>query len=140
MTGENCWLGKHIATCPRCQRRITDFNRVALAFSLLKTQPHSLDLLMKANTQAVNSLNHKLRTSTKADTLKQMRPEPGWLSVNGKYLQPLINLAACLAFVLLLKIGVFSSMEDFKESGETAVQNYYASRLDEQTYDDIFTA
>jgi hypothetical protein len=113
------WLQTHIANCPKCQKRLYRLGKVKLAFTLVKSQPHSLDLLMRANTQT--------------------RPEPHWLFSRSKHLQSLLGTAACLAFILLLKVGLFNSVEDFKHKGDNVVRNYCAKHLDQETFDEIFT-
>ena len=133
------WLQTHVANCPRCQKRLYRLGRVNLAFTLVKSQPHNLNLLMRANTQTINSLKHSLRTAPKAEILKAVRPEPHWLFSHSKHLQSLLGTAACLAFILLLKVGLFNSVEDFKHKGDNVVRNYCAKRLDQETFDEIFT-
>jgi hypothetical protein len=66
------WIQNHIATCPRCQRRLARLGKVELAITLLKSRPHGLDLLMRANTQAIGVLKHSLRATTKAEYLRQL--------------------------------------------------------------------
>ena len=134
------WLQTHVAGCPKCQKRLYRLGKVELAFTLVKSQPHSLDLLMRANTQTINSLKHSLRKAPKAEMLKSARPEPHWLFARSKHLQSLLRTAACLAFILLLKVGLFNSVEDFKDKGDTVVRNYCAKHLDQETFDEIFTA
>ena len=134
------WFQAHIAGCPKCQKRLYRLGKVELAFTLVKSQPHNLDLLMRANTQTINSLKHSLRTAPKAEMLKSVRPEPHWLFARSKHLQSLLGTAACLAFILLLKVGLFNSVEDFKDKGDTVVRNYCAKHLDQETFDEIFTA
>ena len=46
------WLKDHIVNCPKCRRRLVSCGKVNLALSFMKTQPHSLDLLMRAETQS----------------------------------------------------------------------------------------
>jgi hypothetical protein len=133
------WLQTHIANCPKCQKRLYRLGKVKLAFTLVKSQPHSLDLLMRANTQTINTLKHSLRTAPKAEILKTARPEPHWLFSRSKHLQSLLGTAACLAFILLLKVGLFNSVEDFKHKGDNVVRNYCAKHLDQETFDEIFT-
>ena len=134
------WLQTHLANCPKCQKRIYRLGRVNLAFTLVKSQPHSLDLLMRANTQTINSLKHSLRSEPRAEMLKAVRPEPHWLFAHSRHLKSLLSTAACLAFILLLKIGLFYSVEDFKNKGDNVVRNYCAKHLDQETFDEIFSA
>jgi hypothetical protein len=80
----NC-LNNHIIHCPRCQRRLISCSKVNLALSFIKSQPHNLDLLMRANAQAVAVLKHTLREEPKAQELKRKLPEPKLLERCGKY-------------------------------------------------------
>jgi hypothetical protein len=134
------WLQNHLADCPKCCKRLQRFGRVNLAFTLLKSQPHSLNLLKRANAQTINVLNHGLRAAPKAQELKIAKPHPHWLFAKSKHIHSLFSTAACLAFILLLKVGLFRSVEDFKDTGDTVVKNYCAKHLDQQMFDDIFNA
>ena len=135
---ETGWLQNHIFNCPRCQQRFNRIGKVNLALSLLKTQPHRLDLLMRANTQAINVLKHSLRNAPKAEKLREQHPEPKWFVRCNSFTQPAVNAAACMLVLVLLKMGVFSSMDNIQQHGTTAVQHYYARHLDQNTVNDIF--
>jgi hypothetical protein len=132
------WLQNHIADCPRCRQRIMRVGNVNLALSLLKTQPHSVDLLMNANTKAVNVLKHSLRNAPKAEKLRKVRPGPGWFQRYSKCAQSILNVAACVMVVLLLKIGTFSSMANLQKEGGDFVEEYYAKHLGQDYADEIF--
>jgi len=132
------WLQSHIANCPRCQRRLVSYGKVNLALSAIKSQPHKLDLLMSANAQAVGVLKHSLRQAPKARKLRTMLPEPKLLERCGKYSRSAVNVAACIAILLLMKIGVFSSMDMFQTQGQKVIKQYYASRVGEDLADEIF--
>ena len=41
------WVQRHLAACPRCRRQIAGNSRLRLALLLVKTQPHSPDLLRR---------------------------------------------------------------------------------------------
>jgi anti-sigma factor RsiW len=133
------WVRNHIANCPRCQRRVMLLGKVELAISLLKSQPHRLDLLMRANTQAIGVLKHSLRTTTKARLLRNVRPEPGIFERCARYKRSFANAAACIAIAVLLKSGAFSSAQVFESKGRKAVEHYYASQAGEDIARDIFT-
>lgn len=133
------WVQKHIANCSRCQRRIVSAGRVNLALSVMKSQPHKLDLLMRANAQAIGVLKHSLQRAPKACKLKTMLPKPKLLERWGKYAHPAANAAACIAILLLMKIGVFSSMDKFQTEGQKVVKQYYASHAGQEMADEIFT-
>ena len=93
---------------------------------------------MQANTQAINVLKHSLREAPKAAKLKNIRPEPKWFQRYGRGTQALANTAACIAVVLLLKVGVFSSMDTFQKQGKKTVEQYYAKHLGPDLAKDIF--
>lgn len=133
------WVRNHIADCPRCQRRVMLLGKVELAISLLKSQPHRLDLLKRANTQAIGVLKHSLRTTTKARLLRNVCPEPGIFERCARYKRSFANAAACIAIAVLLKSGAFSSAQVFESKGRKAVEHYYASQAGEDIARDIFT-
>jgi hypothetical protein len=113
--------------------------KVELAISLLKSQPHRLDLLMRANTQAIGVLKHSLRTTMKAEMLRKIQPEPGIFERCARYKRSFANAAACIAIAVLLKSGVFSSAQAFESQSRKAVEHYYASQAGEDIARDIFT-
>jgi len=132
------WLQNHITNCPRCQRRLVSYGKVNLAISAIKSQPHKLDLLMCANAQAIGVLKHSLRQAQKAKKLRTIRPEPKLRERFGKYASSAANIAACIAIMLLMKIGVFSSMDTFQTQGQKVIKQYYASRVGDDLADEIF--
>ncbi len=134
------WVRNHIAHCPRCRKRLALVGKVELALSVIKSQPHSLDLLMRANAQAIGVLKHSLRNTPKAQKLKAVLPEPKLLEACGKYKHSLANAVACLAVLFLMKIGIFSSMEKFQTQGSRAVKNYYTTHVGQEMADEIFSA
>ena len=134
------WLQNHIANCPRCQQRLNRTGKVNIALALLKSQPHTLDLLKRANTQAINVLKHTLRYAPKAEKLKDIRPEPKWFFRYYNLNRSIVNAAACILVLLLLKIGLFSSMDNIKQHGNIVLKNYYSKHLDQNTVSDIFDA
>ena len=134
------WVQSHIANCPRCQRRLVSAGRVNLALSAMKTQPYNLDLLMRANTQAIGVLKHSLREAPKAQKLRTVRPEPKLFERLVKYRHSTVNAAGCIAILFLMKGGVFSSMHTFQREGEKVVKQYYVSRAGQELADEIFGA
>jgi hypothetical protein len=134
------WIRNHIAHCPRCQRRLAAVGKVNLALSVLKSQPHNLDLLKRANSQAIGVLKHSLREAPKAGKLKRARPEPKLPERSRKYVHPGTNVAACIAVLLLMKMGIFSSVDKFQSGGQEVMKQYYASRAGQDVADDMFTA
>ena len=85
------WVQNHIANCPRCRQRLAAVGKVSLALSIIKSQPHNLDLLMRSNAQAIGVLKHSLRNCRKAQKLKKLLPEPKLLERCGKYRLSLVN-------------------------------------------------
>lgn len=134
------WVQNHIANCPRCQRRMASVGKVNLAMSIIKSQPHKLDLLMRANAQAIGVLKHSLREAPKARKLKAMRPEPKLLERWSKYRHSAANAAACIVVLFLMKTGVFSSMDKFQTEGQKAMRQYYACQVGQDLADEIFSA
>jgi hypothetical protein len=128
----------HIAKCPRCQRRFVSHGKVNLALQFMKTQPHRLDLLMRANAQAIGVQKHSLRQTPKARQLRTMLPELKLLERYGKYGCFAANLAACIAILLLMKISVCSSMDKFHNEAQKVIKQYYARQVDQDLADEIF--
>ena len=132
------WFQSHIANCPRCQSRFASYGKVNLAISAIKSQPHNLDLLMCANEQTIGVLKHSLRRAKKAGELKKIRPEPKFLEKYTRYTSSTLNVAACMTILLLMKIGVFSSMNMFQGQGQKVIKIYYANRIGDDLADEIF--
>ncbi len=132
------WLQCHIAKCPRCQRRLIPYAKIHLAISTIKSQPHKLDLLMCANAQAIGVLKHKLQKAPEAEKLRKILPEPKLLEKCRKYSHSSSNVAACIAVLLLMKLGVFSSMDMFQSKSQGAIRQYYAGRVGKDLADEIF--
>jgi isocitrate/isopropylmalate dehydrogenase len=131
------WVQNHIANCPRCQQRFVAIGKVNLAVSAVKSQPHNLDLLMRANTQAICVLKHSLRQTPKAQKLKTMLPEPKKLERWGKYAHSAANVAACTTILLLVKTGIFSSMDKFQTEGQKTIRQYYTSHIGSDLTDEF---
>lgn len=134
------WMLSHITSCPRCRKRFAAVGRVELALAVLKSQPHQLDLLKRANTQAVNVLKHALRTKPKAARLKKARPEPGLLAGLAKYKNTAVNAAACLLIAMLFKTGAFNSAKKIDSQGRKTLHAYYAKNVGSELSDEIFNA
>lgn len=134
------WIQVHIASCPKCQRRLASVSKVNLALSIIKSHPHSLGLLMRANTKAVNVLKHSLRYSSKAQELKEALPEPSIFEKSRKYRSSIANAAVCFVILFLMKSGIFSYMQTFQSEGQKAVEIYYAHHLGDDLADEIFSA
>jgi hypothetical protein len=132
------WVQRHVAHCPRCQKRLAALGKVDLAMSFLKSQPHRLDLLMRANTAAMRMLSHSLREATEAGKLEQAKPEPGLIERFGRYRNPITNLAACVAILFLAKAGIFSSFDKVHTQGHAALKQYYATQAGDDVAREIF--
>lgn len=135
---EAIWLNEHIKHCPRCQQRLIYYSKVNLALSFMKSQPHEIDLLMRANTQTIAVLKHSLRREPKAHELEKKLPEPKMLERFSKYGHSIANLAACIVILLLMKTGVFSSMGQFHNQGEKVMKQYYARQAGEDLAEEVF--
>ena len=134
------WVQSHIANCPRCQQRLAAAGRVDLAFTLLKSEAHSFDLLMRANCQAIGVLKHGLRNSDKAKKLRRAIPMPKLYEKCRKYQSSVLNAAACIAIMVMFKAGVFKGIETFKETGDAVVKNYYVNNAGQDIFDEIFSS
>lgn len=137
---EASWLQSHVASCPRCRRRLASWGKVDLALSFIKAQPHRLDLLMRANSQAIGVLKHSLREAPKAQVLKSVLPQPRPLERYGRYGHSVANFAACATILILMKVGVFSSMDSFKTQGQKAIKQYYGRQIGQDLADEVFPA
>jgi len=132
------WLQKHIATCPRCQRRFVSYGKINLAISAIKSQPHKLDLLMCANEQTIGVLKHSLRRAKQAGKLKTIQPEPKFLEKYIRYSSSVLNVAACMAILFLMKFGAFSSFNKLHSQGQNVMKKYYTNRIGEDLADEVF--
>ena len=133
------WVQNHVSGCPKCQRRLASIGRVNLALSILKSRPHNLDLLMRANAQAIGVLKHSLRNEPKAQKLKKALPQPKLFEKCAKYKSSIANAAACIAILVLMKVGIFASMDTFQSEGQRAVKQYYANHIGQDLADDVFS-
>jgi len=132
------WLQKHIMNCPRCQRRFASYGRVNLALSLLKSQPHQNDLLIRSNTQAIDVLKHSLRNIPKAQKLRTIVPEPMLAVRWKKCAYTAVSMTACIMVVILMKIGIFTSMDKFQTKSQKIIRQYYASNVGQDLADELF--
>ena len=134
------WLHNHISKCLRCLRRFVSRGKVDLALSFMKTQPHRLDLLMRANVQAIGVLKHCLRQAPRARQLRTVLPEPKLLERCGQHGYAAANLAVCIAILLLMKISVFSSIDKFHTEAQKVIKQYYVMQVGQDLADGIFPA
>lgn len=132
------WVQRHAAHCPHCRRRLAGLTKVDLAFSIIKSQPHRLDLMMRANTAAIRMLNHQLRQTEAADRLQESQPEPPLVEPYSGHQHAILNVAACLAILLLTKAGVFASLAKARTQGEATMKQYYAHRAGEDLAGELF--
>jgi anti-sigma factor RsiW len=132
------WVQRHVANCPRCQKRLAALTKVNLALSAIKSQPHQLDLLMKANTAAVKMLSHALRREAQDRRLEEAKPEP---CVMEKFLgrrYAIVNVAACVAILFLTKAGIFSSLDKARAQGREVMKHYYTAQVGEDLASEVF--
>ena len=92
---------------------------------------------MQANRRAIRILTRNLQESDQAEKLRHIRARPSLGERLGKYTQSIGHAAACLLVLVLLRIGIFSSLSKIQEQGERFVKQYYAPHLDQDIYDDI---
>ena len=124
------WTQRHIATCPSCRRQIAGNSRLRLALMLIKTQPHSRDLLMHANRRAIKLLARGLQDSPQAHKLRHIRPQPTIYQKLSKYTQSITHAAACLLILVLLRTGILSSLSRINDQGERFVEQHYNRYMD----------
>jgi len=136
---ESPWIQRHLSACPRCQRRFSGLGKVFTGLNLIKSQPHSLDLLKRANSSAVNVLKHGLRESNRAFELRTSLPTPPLRERVRSVSRGLYQTAACIAVLVLSKIGVFSSIDRMQKQGQTTVRHFYDRQLGTDLSDDLFS-
>ena len=136
---ESPWIQRHISVCPRCQRRFSGLGKVFMGLNLIKSEPHSLDLLRRANTGAVNVLQHDLRENNQAKRLKTALPSPTLRDRVHCASHGLYQTAACITILVLSKISVFSSIDRMQKQGQTTVRHFYDSQLGSNLSDDLFS-
>jgi len=134
------WARRHIAHCPRCQRRIASLGKVDLALSVIRSQPHRLDLLARANEAAIHMLSNRLRQTTEADQLRQGKTETPFVERLAGPQNALLNVAACLAVLALTKVGIFASLSKAQTRGEAAMKQYYTNQAGQDIADELFKA
>ena len=132
------WAREHIAKCPRCRNRLSGFSKVATGLSLLRTQPHAISLLSRANQQAIGVLRRDVRELPKALALKSAQPGPSLLARIARCTSGLGNAAACLAILILMRAEVFASMDKIQKDGRKATRQIYANSLGDDMADEIF--
>jgi hypothetical protein len=107
----------------------------------MKTQPYGLDLLMRANKQTVSVLKHSLQQEPKAQELKAGLPRLKPVEKYGKFGKfgfSIGSLAACIAILILMKIGVFSSADTIHNKGRKVIKQYYVRNVGQDLADEVF--
>ena len=131
------YLRNHIEHCPRCSRRLMSLHRVEWAILMTKSQSHSCDLVARANTAALHMLKHGLRFAPKAEKLRAARPESSWLIRHSIGLEKVVNIAACLMVLAMIKFGTISFLKDVHQDGTKVMHNYYAKNLGQDMANDL---
>jgi hypothetical protein len=131
-------LDDHVSECPKCQKRLVMVNRVEVALMLVKSEPYEMGLLARANSKALDVLTHSLRFTPKSTHLRQVKSDPNYIEKAYPLLERVLNVAACLFVIIMIKTGVSNSLLDYKDQGESVIHNYYARNLDTQMFDEIF--
>lgn len=93
---------------------------------------------MRANAQAIGVLKHSLRQAPRARQLRRILPKPKLLERCDKYGYAAANLAACIAILLLMKTGVFSSKDKFHTETQKVIKQYYVRQVGQDLGDEIF--
>ena len=93
---------------------------------------------MRANTQAIAVLKHSLQREPKVQKLERKLPEPKLLERCSQYGHSAANLAACILILFLMKIGVFSSMNNLHTQGQKVIKQYYVNQVGADLADEIF--
>ncbi|HSV99032.1 MAG TPA: hypothetical protein VLI39_02600 [Sedimentisphaerales bacterium] len=132
------WVQRHAAGCPRCRQRLAGLARVDIALSVIKSQPHQFDLLTRANAAAIRMLGHHLRQSEAADKLKEAKPKPSFAERYAGHQGAITNVAACIALLMLTKVGIFTSLDKARTRGEAAMKQYYTTRAGEDLAGEVF--
>ena len=132
-------LDDHVADCPKCRKRLLRVNRVEVALMLMKSQPYEMGLLARANNKALDVLTHSLRFAPKSTLLRQAKSDTNRIEKARPFIERVLNVAACLFIIIMIKTGVSNSLLDYKRQGEAVIQNYYARNLDEQLFNEIFS-
>jgi hypothetical protein len=134
------WVRRHVAVCPRCRARLYGWRRVELTMRILKSQPHCLNLLQRANASTIKMLKHDLREAPQAQELVATKSEPSLLERSIRYRHWSTNVAACFVILFLAKCGLFTSLDRVTSGSERFVRSYYASRAGDDLAQEVFDA
>lgn len=132
------WVQRHLAACPRCRRRVAGWRKVDLALSIVKSQPHHLDLLRQANASTLKMLTHTLRDASQAKELAGAQSEPSFLERSGSYRHWATHAAACFVILFLAKSGLFASFDRLSTGSENLVRQYYTSHAGDDLAGEMF--
>lgn len=105
---------------------------------MVRTQQQDIGLLAKANHKALNTLKHSLRNAPKSLVLRTAKADTSRFEKIRPGLERILNIAACVFVVVMIKTGVSNSLLNYKRQGEDVIHNYYARNLDSQTFDELF--
>ena len=134
---ESPWIQRHIAGCPRCQRRFAHLSRVNLAFSLLRSQSQPLTLMTEANQRTVRVLQKAVRQTSQALDLKTALPNPTIWDHLRMARYHIANMAACVTLLVLFRMGIFSTIQNAENRGRKAMYQYYAQHLGTDISDEL---
>lgn len=135
---ESPWIQRHVAICPRCQKRFAAQGKVNLALQLARSQPHRSDLLTQANRKALKILQRRVRQSPEAAHLPTTYPESRWWDRLRVYRSALTQMAACITLMTLGKIGLLGTMQNAQDRTQNAAHNYVTQRVGSNLADEIF--
>lgn len=129
-------LQEHATHCPRCRQRLLGVHRLQMGLTLMRTQVHGHDLLMRANRRAIAAMSYTVRDLPQAEVLRHAQPKFPWRQRMARYGQGLTHAAACLAVMLCLRLGIFQSVAKLQEGGQRMAQEYQANHFGDELNDD----
>lgn len=132
------WVRRHVAACPRCQRRFAALGRVNLALQLARSQAHDAQLLSRANRQAMKVLQRPLRQDPQADQLRIAFPEPRWWEPMVHLRGHLAHWAACIALLVLGKMGLLGSIKGTQAHTQNTIRSFYTQQLGPTLAEEVF--
>ena len=129
-------LREHALHCPHCRQRLLGVNRLQMGLTLMQTQVHAPDLLMRANRRAIAALSYTVRDLPQAEVLRHAQPKFPWRQRMARYGQSISHAAACLAVMLCLRLGIFQSVTKLQEGTQRMAQEYQAHHIGDALNDD----
>jgi len=97
-----------------------------------------LSLLGKANAKAIGSLQRGVREGPKAQALKVITSEPCTFDKIRQVRGSLAQMAACVAILILGKIGMTSSIQNIQTRGQQTLHHYYENLAGQDLADEVF--